>query len=113
MRAGLLRHRIVIEQPVESRGAKGEVLVNWVAVCSVWAEIQPMSVNALIASQAAQSKASVMIKIRFRSGITAKMRARELPAGGVYPLEGDPLPDKQSGKEYLTLACSRGINDGR
>lgn len=49
------------------------------------------------------------ITIRFRPGVTRMNRI--LFRGGIYNIEG-VLPDPKSGREYLTLPCSEGVNDG-
>lgn len=114
MRNGEQRHRVAIERQQVSRGEGNEKLVAWVpAVEQTWARILPVSVNGLMAAQAAQSKTTVMIRIRWRAGIDRTMRVRHLVTGQVYALTADPLPDDQSGREWLTLPCSAGITDGR
>jgi head-tail adaptor len=32
--------------------------------------------------------------------------------GAVYAIVGKPLPDKKSGREYLTILVSEGLTDG-
>ncbi|HDG7399279.1 phage head closure protein, partial [Klebsiella pneumoniae] len=49
------------------------------------------------------------ITIRYREGVTRKHRI--LFRGRIYNIEG-VLPDPRSGREYLTLPCSEGANDG-
>lgn len=108
--AGRLRHRITIEQPVETRGSGGEVIVTWAPVyTNVPAAIEPMSVNSFIAARQIQSDITTMIVIRYVAGLTSKMRIRN--GAKIYNPAGF-LPDKIVNTEYLTAPCSEGVNEG-
>jgi len=48
--------------------------------------------------------------IRYRAGVLPTMRI--LHRGDVYNIEGPPLPDPDSGLEYLTILVAKGVNDG-
>lgn len=115
MRNGEQRHPVAIERPTSTRGPGNEKVDGpWVAVVErTMARIKPVSVNSLFAAQAAQSKTTVMIRIRWRTGIDRTMRIRHLSSGQVYAMTADPLPDDDTGREWLTLPCSTGITDGR
>ncbi|WP_288659536.1 MULTISPECIES: phage head closure protein [Pseudomonas] len=111
MRAGTLRHRITIQAPGQGQDpATGEMVQGqWVDVAAVYASIEPLSGREFIASQASQSEVTVRIVIRYRPGISTQMRL--VYQGLIYNIEGI-LADKHSGREYLTLMCSGGINEG-
>ena len=111
MRAGDLRHRIVIQHHVEQQdSATGEVTMEWEAYATVWAAVEPLSARDLIAAQAGQSEASGRITIRYRPGVLSTMRI--LHRGQIFTIIGQPLPDKASGLEYLTLVVATGVKDG-
>lgn len=112
MKAGRLRHRISIQQKGESQDlSTGEMLVDsWVDFAKVWAAIEPLSARDVLAAQAVQSAATTRFVIRYRVGIDPTMRI--VHRGGTYNIEGQPLPDVDSGLEYLTLLASSGVNDG-
>lgn len=110
MRAGKLRHRVTIQQPGQTQDpATGEPTTDWQDVATVWASVEPLSAREFIAAQAGQSEISARIKIRYREGIDATMRI--LHRGKAYNIEG-VLADPQSGRHYLTLPVSEGVNDG-
>lgn len=110
MRAGRLRHRGVIEKRGEVQDPdSGAMVPGWEPVATVWMGVEPLSARAFIAAQAAQSKVTGQIVIRYREGIDASMRIRH--KGRVYNIEG-VLPDDRSGREHLTLPYSEGVNDG-
>ncbi|MGX5725687.1 phage head closure protein [Metapseudomonas otitidis] len=110
MRAGSLRHRVVIEAPQQDQDPdSGAMVTTWVEWARVWAGIEPLSARDFIAAQAVQSEVTARIVIRYRAGVTAAMRINH--AGRLYTIHG-VLPDARSGREYLTLPVSEGVNDG-
>ncbi|AIR90225.1 phage head closure protein [Pseudomonas cremoricolorata] len=112
MRAGDLRHQVEIQHKVASRDPVtlefGEP--EWQVLAKVWAQINPLSARDLIAAQAAQSEATARIVIRYRPGVLSTMRI--IHRDELYSIEGQPLEDPNSGREYLTLLVSKGIKDG-
>lgn len=110
MQAGKLRHRVTIQEPVMVQNSEtGAVNKTWLDVATVWAEVSPLSAREFIAAQASQGEITTRITIRYRSGITRQHRI--IFRGDIYNIEG-VLPDPKSGREYLTLPCSEGVNDG-
>lgn len=103
LKAGRLRHRVRIQQTVESQDPDtGEILNSWQTIpgCeSVPAAIEPLSVKEFIAAQAINSKINARIVIRYRPGMNAKLRI--IHGSKVYDPAGF-LPDQNSGLEYLT-----------
>jgi len=113
VQAGRLRHRVVIEDRAETRDADGDPLpVTWSTFADkVPAEIAPLSARDLVAAQAAQSEVSVRITIRWLPGLKARMRIRDLVEGTVYNIAGT-IADNRSGREWITIPCTEGVNDG-
>ncbi|MGO3214771.1 MAG: phage head closure protein [Halomonas sp.] len=114
MRAGKLRHRCTIERPGEKQDPdSGAMVPDWEEVGKAWMAIEPLSVRGFIAANAAQSEVKGQLVMRFnageRLGIDSTMRVRK--GRYIYNIEG-VLPDKDSGREYLTLPYSEGVNDG-
>ncbi|WP_341520713.1 phage head closure protein [Pseudomonas sp. G.S.17] len=110
LRAGRLRHRINIQksEPVQDQQT-GEMIDVWVSLVEVWASVEPLSSRDLIAAQAVQSEIVARVLIRARPGINSAMRV--IHRGVVYVIKGDPLPDRESGLEYLTLMVAAGVLD--
>ncbi len=113
MQAGRLRHRGNIEQQVQKQDTTGAVTGKWV----VWAEnvpfaIEDMSTREQFAAQQVQSSVSVRIRMRWRPGITAKMRIAHVPdtsnptAIDYYDIEGPPTRDVTLRRE-LQLTCTK------
>lgn len=110
LEAGSLRHRVTIKRQVIGQNSEnGARTTAWETVATVWAAIAPMSAREFVAANALQSKVTTRIVIRYRSGLKASMRVQH--GAKVYNIEG-VLADKESGIEYLTLACSEGVNNG-
>lgn len=110
MQAGKLRHQVTIQEPVNDQNPDtGAVNKTWRDIATVWAEVSPLSAREFIAAQASQGEITTRITIRFRTGITRQNRI--LFREEIYNIEG-VLPDQKSGREYLTLPCSEGLNDG-
>lgn len=108
--AGRLRHRVLIQNPVESQDpVSGTLIATWVDLATVFAEVAPSSAREFVAAQAIDSEVTARITIRHRAGVTDKSRI--IHRGQVYNVHG-VLADPVSGLEYLTLPCSEGVNDG-
>ena len=104
-----LRHRLEFQRLSTYLDTAGDTIEAWSTAFKVWGAVDPLSAREFIASQSVQSAASVRVTIRYRPDVTPDMRI--LHRGHVLNIEGD-LPDKVSGLEYLTLPCSRGVNQG-
>jgi SPP1 family predicted phage head-tail adaptor len=112
LRAGTLRHRITIEIPVRAQDpVSGElVIIEWRAVfTSVPAAIEPLSAREFMSARAMQSQITARIVIRYCEGLTADMRIVHNTT--IYNVEGW-LPDRDSGREYITAPVSQGVNQG-
>jgi len=83
---------------------------EWAQAFKAWAAVEPMSTREVIAARERSSAASHRIVIRYRAGVDAQMRV--VYRGVVYEIIGDPLPDKESGREYLTIMASTGLTNG-
>jgi SPP1 family predicted phage head-tail adaptor len=107
--AGRLRHRVVIQYPVEIQDeTNGAINVIWADLATVWAAIEPLSAREFIAAQSEVSKVTSKIIIRYRNDIDAKMRLYHFSKDMYYNIEGI-LADKDSGLEYITLPVSEGV----
>lgn len=124
MDAGRFIHRVRIEKLDYVRDpegeaiqdpATGEVLREWVELTTVWAAIEPLSAKEFLQSAATQAKADARIVIRQRDDVDAAMRLVHLRLNKpdvIYNPHGF-LPDKESGLEYMTAPCSRGVGEGQ
>lgn len=76
MQTGRLRERLTIQQQSVTRDASGEQLIAWTEVATVWGQVSPGASNERFLASAGQRVAEVThtARIRYRSGITPKMR---------------------------------------
>lgn len=111
MDAGKLRHRIDIEQRADAQDpVTGEMVPAWsVFASAVPAAIEPVSVREFVAGQAVQSEVTTRIVVRYRPGLDPSMRIRH--GSRIYNPQGF-LADVDSGRDYLTIPCSEGVNEG-
>lgn len=105
--AGRLNKRVTLQSPATVQDEDGAATTAWTAVDTVWAGISPLSVNGFIAADQRQSKVTTSIVLRYRSDLQADWRI--VHGSTIYQIVGK-LPDKDSGIEYITLACSEGVN---
>lgn len=122
--SGKLRHRVRIEKYDYLRDPQGEVIQDpvtgetpqqWVEVAEVWAAIEPVSGREFIQSAATQSKVDARIVIRQRDDVDASMRLVHVRLGRpdvVYNPHAF-LEDRESGLEYMTAPCARGVGEGQ
>ena len=108
MQAGRLTQRVRIEQPVVTRNTLGEEVLSWTTLADVWAEVRPLSTRELVTLRAEYAEVTTMITIRYRAGITAKMRV--LHAGAVYRIEPPaPLGEESARRELRLLASAESV----
>tara|TARA_R110000850_G_scaffold9279_10_gene34390 strand:+ start:210 stop:548 length:339 start_codon:yes stop_codon:yes gene_type:complete len=112
MKAGRLRHRCTIERPTSEQDPNsGAIIEGWELVGKAWMAIEPLSVRGFIAANAAQSEVTGQLVMRYRPNLQIDSTMRVRHGVKIYNIEG-VLPDKDSGREYLTLPYSEGLNDG-
>jgi SPP1 family predicted phage head-tail adaptor len=111
IKAGALRHRVLVEELIVDLDSDGKKVETWSPVFErmVPAEIKAMSGRELIASQAVQSKVNTRIRVRYRVEFKASLRVTHRST--VYNIEA-VIPDPDSGVSFLTLLCSSGVNEG-
>lgn len=102
MRAGKIRHRITVYKQTSGRSPTGAVLPsNWTAWIVLWASFEALSVKDKLTAQAAGSSVEARCMLRYRDDIKSNMQIEH--RGIRYAIDGDPMPDNRSGREYMTL----------
>lgn len=102
MKIGRMRYRIDIQEFSISKSTNGFPVKEWSNVCTVWADIVPVSGKELLNSGQIISEVTDKIYIRYRTGITTDMRVRH---EDTYYNITSVLGDKRSG--MLTLMVKR------
>lgn len=110
--AGDLDQRITIQHKVESTNGLGEVVTSdWTdRLSQIAAKVRTLRSREYNEASQEQNSATVVFTIRYRRGITNKMRVlwRGLP----YAIQGDPS-NVMGRNEWLELSCLSGAKDGR
>lgn len=105
-----LRHRITIQKPTQTQDQNtGKLIISWSNLTTVWAEVTDLSTRDVIAAKAANSTIQARAKVRFSSTtkqIDSTMRV--LFDGYFYKIDGNPMRDPDSRREYLTINLATG-----
>ena len=72
--SSLLRHRILLQQPVNTVGVGGEVVQDWEDVAEVWAAIEPLQGSEQPFAEQLEAQNRSRITIRYRAGVGTEMR---------------------------------------
>ncbi len=98
--AGTLTHRLVVQRPIESRGASGGVATTFEDFLEVWARpLSGKSAERYTGSQVISAN-SQLWEVRYRRTITATMRLKWIVDAGspelarYFDIQGSPLPDE-------------------
>jgi SPP1 family predicted phage head-tail adaptor len=75
IRAGELRHRLTIQNLVETADTFGGANTeSWVTLATVWADIRQLIGNELMRAQQVESQVTTRIRIRYIEGLKARCR---------------------------------------
>ena len=116
MKAGRLRHVIVIERLVTERDSDDEFVdQSWLPAfpggSRLRAEVRALSGRELLAAQANQSKVTTRITIRFRPGFEQPLALRARLGQTVFNIEA-AIPDEGSRNRHITLLTTSGVREG-
>lgn len=115
VKAGTLRHRVLLENRVVADDPLGGEIVSWVPVTTlagdgkVWANVRFMSGMETLRTDAIVATLKASIRILFRNDL--KPTARATYNGQVFDIKA-AMPDPGTGRDYLDLACETGANNG-
>ena len=107
MRAGRLRHRVILQSGTETRDAHGAYLVGWSTQDTVWGAVEPLTGKEFFSQQAVHAESTVRIVIRYRSDVTAAWRVSH--AGLFYDVKH--VLNENTRDRMLILMCSEGVTD--
>lgn len=103
MRAGQLDKRIKIQKPPTGTDGFGQPVRDWAELATVWGSCADLNGREIMAAQAASSRVTSKVIIRYRPDVSA---AERLVIGSdVYEIE---YVLRGGRNEYLTLMCRRG-----
>lgn len=100
VRAGKLRHSVVIQTVTETQGATGEIVSSWATYATRWAGFEPLSGREYFGADGRRSEATARFWLRNDvSGLTTRMRVSH--GGAYYNIEAVIRPEQPGG--YLQL----------
>jgi SPP1 family predicted phage head-tail adaptor len=100
MQAGRLNKRITIQRQQKIQKPSGQLIGEWVDVCTIWAEVNCTDSKAVDSNGVIQHEGLYRFFIRWRTGITADMRVQW--DGRIFELTGPPA-DWKGERIGLTL----------
>lgn len=111
IRSGALRHRVTLQalgagSPQQT--GSGMPDESWGDVATVYASVEPLNGRELFAAQEHHAEVTTRIRLRYRSGITAKMRVSH--GGTVYNILS--VIDAEKRHKEIQLMCTDGVNEG-
>jgi SPP1 family predicted phage head-tail adaptor len=74
---GALRHRLVLEAPVESADGAGGVTRDYAAIATLWAAVTPIAARPAVVADAAGATVTHRIVIRAGPDVTTRHRLRD------------------------------------
>lgn len=102
VRAGLLRHRVTIQQQVSDTDEWGQPVDTWNDVDTVWGEVRDLQGREFMESrQAPGGEITTRVRIRYRGDMTRQKRI--VTSGRVLEIESVLEPTGRS--ELLELMC--------
>lgn len=102
MQAGKLNQQIVIQSYTPTRNSIGEELIKtWSTVATVWASVDPLSGRELLAARDIRAEVTTRIRIRYRTGLTPKMRI----VHGSSTYEISEVVNRTTANRDLELLC--------
>jgi SPP1 family predicted phage head-tail adaptor len=106
MRGGRLRHKVSIQQPVETQNTYGAPEVAWANVATgVWVGIEPLRGREFFAAKQVNSEIEARVVMRYRSDVKAKYRI--LHGADEYYIDSVINIDERN--RELQLMCTRKI----
>jgi len=108
MKIGKLRHRVKIQAYTAGRDSFGAEEHVWMDVATVWASVTPVSGKEYFASAQTNTEVSTKITMRYKSGITPKMRV----VLGARIFEIISALNFEERSVELNLMCKESVPDG-
>jgi SPP1 family predicted phage head-tail adaptor len=74
MRAGQLNRRVQLQRQALTTDSEGRASGTWSTLATAWAAIEPLQGREALLAAQAQTTLSHRVRIRYRPGVTARMR---------------------------------------
>lgn len=74
MRAGRLRHRVVIQTATEAQDTAGEAIKTWTDAMTTWASVEPLSGRELLRAQEVNAESTIRVRMRYNTHVSQTAR---------------------------------------
>lgn len=112
MNAGRLRHRIEVQEAVETQDDGGDPVVSWSTVGTVWGSIEPVrGREATYAGEQTLAEMDTRITVRY-SGIARQITGKHRLSHQGTPFNVVSVAHVDLGKQRIEIMARSGINDG-
>jgi SPP1 family predicted phage head-tail adaptor len=101
MRAGQLRHRLIIQSATVTQSDSGEPVETWREFAEVWGGLRPLTQRERASVRQPFAEADYVVPLRYRNDLTPRMRL--VYGTRVFDILGADDPDDR-GRE-LALYC--------
>ena len=108
MQAGLLRHRVTLQQRSTGEDALGQQTLVWTDVAALSAHIEQLAGRELMSANAEHAENTARVTIRYRPAVFEKMRL--LFGAVVYDITS--VSDLDGRRRLLELMCKTGLSNG-
>lgn len=98
---GRLRRRVTLEAPADVVDEIGGLTRGWVAVATLWAQIETPRGDTRVAGDRLEQALARRVTLRWRDGVTAEMRLRY--GARLFAIKAVRDPDER--RMTLTLDC--------
>lgn len=105
MRAGSLRHRLLIESKTQAQDELNQPVDTWVAVTTVWGRIAPMKATEGYEANQNVARITHEITIRYTSAVSENMRI--VHDSRTFYIQG--IRNAEEKGVMLTLECSERV----
>lgn len=108
MRAGDLRHKIMIQSRGAAADANGQQIILWTNLADIHAKVEELGGYELMAANSIRASNTTRVTIRYRPDVTEKMRI--LYNGKILDITS--TSDVDGRRRELELMCKDGVNQG-
>lgn len=102
VRAGQLRHLIIIQTPTDTVDATGATKQSWGTLATVWAAVWPVSAKEYVTAGQVFTELSHRVRIRYLAAVTTKCR---ILLGTARYLDIKSVVNAEERNEYQDLMC--------
>lgn len=109
MRAGELRHRLIIEAASEASDGMGGVTTTWATFKTVWGAIWPIKGAEFTSMMQTASEITTKIRIRYLAGLTAKHRIKWIVGSSTTYYDIEEMIDADKRNIFYDLMCKETV----